>query len=845
MIFDVPNSTPIPHSLESLDWPALLGALIERCWSPYGLGAWGEQPFCHDMETAKTHLGEVAALQTLLVRLGAPILPNLAPPDEESWQPNAIDIRGDCQRLAKGGQLSVLRLAAMLRSLQFGQTVFQFVVRGANDLNLAPLLPWQQHWEQFGAEVTSTVATLEALMEPNGEVRDSASSLLGQLRHRLVSQQRAIQQQLASLMQQADIRTALQDTIVTQRDGRYVLPVRAGHQNVLPGLIHGGSSSGATVFVEPKVVFDLNNRLANTLNEIDLEITRLVSEACETIAPVAASLLTFLKCLGALERRFAAAQLARELDANVPTLVPEHREGLSLFQARHPLLILQAKQSPSGSINDIVANDLTLGQDDDRTLVVSGPNTGGKTVLLKTVGLLALMIQAGIPIPAKDTSQLPWFDTVWIDVGDQQSLTQNLSTFSGHLTALSPLLQSESTLENALILIDEIAAGTDPAEGVALARAVLSTLYAKGAMTLVTTHLGELKVEAHQHPGYVNASVLFDIETLSPTFRLIQGTPGTSHALSIARRLGIPETVVDLATQCMSAPVRESASLIEALEAKQRKLDDMMVETESYRREAKTVYEDLEYQRQQLVSEKRQTLQTYRANLKGQLYDMESKAKRIKKDFNRKVNPARTDSMLRRLKYLDRSSTEVFGSVEGQIESEEPMRFTSVDALTLGQLVYSKRLNVEVDVIKLNASQQTVGVQSGIMKATLPLDDLLPLHPRFIQQLKTSESKAKKKHKAKRSNESGTVQMASSKATVGLECKVLGMRVDEALTVVEEHLDRAALQGFEQIAIIHGHGTGALKKAIRDYLRQSPLVKKYGASESSQGGDGRTEVTLR
>jgi DNA mismatch repair protein MutS2 len=840
----------IPHTLDALDWPALLDALVTRCASPYGANAWHQQAFCLDITAAQTHLAQVAALQAMLVRLGAPILPKVLPPDSDAMTPHqvamAVDVTEDLQRLAKGGQVSANRLAAVLRTMAFGQGLFEYVIKGSHELRSEALTQathlWQTQWTDTGASVVEAVTTLAALVSPEGDVLDSASQTLAQLRHRLASQQKAVQQQLANLMQQPDVRLALQDALVTQRDGRYVLPVRAGHQNALPGLIHGGSSSGATVFIEPKTVFDLNNRIAGTINEIDAEIDRLVAVACQTLAPIAPGLMVFLKHLAQLDRRLGAAKLSRDLDATVPTLVAHHRNGLQLAQARHPLLMLQQLDRPGGRIQAIVANDVQLGLNDERTMIISGPNTGGKTVLLKTVGLLALMVQAGVPIPAKESSRVPWFDTVWIDVGDPQSLTQNLSTFSGHLMAIRPLMQPEADLNNTLVLIDEIAAGTDPAEGVALARAVLATLHGQGAMTLVTTHLGELKVEAHHHPGYTNASVLFDIDTLSPTFRLIQGTPGTSHALAIARRLGIPDSVVDLANQCLSAPVRESASLIEALEAKQRKLDDMLTETESFRREAKEIYEDLEYQRQQLVAEKRQTLQTYRASLKGQLHDMEAMAKRIKKDFNRKAHPARTDSILWRLKRLDRNSTEVFGSVEGQIEAEEPLRFNTVQALTIGQTVHSKRLNMAVEVIKLNANQQTVGVQSGVMKATLPLDDLLPLHPRTIAQHQAAQAKAQKQS-VKRPERSGT--FTASKGAVGLECKVLGMRVDDALVVVEEYLDRAALQGFERIAIIHGQGTGALKKAIRDWLRRSPLVANFGPSEAHLGGDGRTEVLLR
>ncbi len=796
------------NTLELLEWPELFKQLQSFCWSPYGLKEWDEVPFLETPKEVASHLAETEALKTLIIRYGEPITGDSVP-----------DITPQLRRLEKGGDLSLDELRKIIQTTREGSLFIHHYHRSwKKEANLDALLPLMGELN-LPDEITEH---LDAFIGPDGDLRDTASPELQRLRQSLRSQKQAIEQYLKGLFRHPETAKAVQNFTITEREGRYVLPIRVEFKSTVPGIVHDTSSSGATLFVEPQGAVELNNRLQTTRNELERETRRILSQLSGYLAEQLPDIQAFLEQLGRLDKRAAAARFSRKLNANPVDLV-DNELMMDLKQARHPLLFLAQPK-------EVVPNDVRLGQEGVRTLVITGPNTGGKTVLLKTLGLFGLMLQAGLHIPVDSGSRMSLFHPILADIGDQQSIEQNLSTFSAHLQNLRYFLDEHTDLSRGLVLIDEIAAGTDPAEGSALARAVLDTLYDKGALTVVTTHLGELKVEAHQHPGYLNASVEFNPETLSPTYRLLLGIPGTSNAITIAQKLGLRPDVIEKAKAALSAPVRESAALIEELEWKNRKLQEELKTAESYRLETKASWEKVELERQHLEQEKKSSLQLFKTSLKSRIHELEGELKALRKQlYQGEVTDIQSTSS--RLRRINRAADEAFAEKAGEIRTGPGL---TLEQLSIGQKVYSEQLDLTGEITAILKETQEVILQAGILKATVPVSDLKA----------SSRRQEKKRHKGLVYTPKAERVQAAGNHSPQQECDVRGMHASEALEVVQQFLDQALLAGLERVGIIHGLGTGVLKKEIRDFLHQSPYVKRYYPAEASAGGDGKTLVEI-
>ncbi len=804
-------------ALELLEWPPLFGHLQGQCLTPYGVQDWVGQPFLPDLALIRQHLAEVDALKALLLRYGEPVSDTAMP-----------DISGIVRRLAKGGYLTLEEVRQVMRALTGGGKIFGHFARNLKHESrleiLEPLVDEALFPEGIGQHLARYV-------DSHGELKDTASPRLGGLRAKIRHQRQAIQQKVQHYLSHPDFAGALQSQTATEREGRAVLAVKVEAKSKLPGVIHGASASGSTLYVEPQGLVSLNNDFQAAQAELQKEIDRLMQEISEYLQAQWEPLAEFIAALGRLDRRLAAARFSRLLDCRPIDIEPEARV-IDLKQARHPLLVLQTlRQSLARSV---VPNDIRLGYDDVRTLVITGPNTGGKTVLLKTVGLFACMLQAGLHLPVGEHSRMALFNPVLADIGDQQSIAQSLSTFSAHIERLKTFLADETDLSRGLVLIDEIAAGTDPAEGAALAKAILSELYAKGAITLVTTHLGELKVDAHSHPGFMNASVEFDAETLSPTYRLMLGVPGASNAITIAQRLGLKGKVIENAKLSLSAPVRESADLLQELETRNRQLEEELQRARSYRLEAQEEYEKLAYERQRLEEDKRQALKQFQNSLKSRIHDLENQVKHLRKEIQHETAD-NLERINRRLKDAGRQADTVFSEAR---ESIAPHQVLSLADIQPGDTVFSRQLEISGEVLQVIPASAEVVLQSGVLRVTVPVGDLeKPL-------ARKGKSKGPSRPAAPVIKAPSAPSVLDEPRDASLTCDVRGQRVEEAMQAVEKFLDDAVLSGFETVAVVHGLGTGALKREIRQYLAQSSYVRRYYPAEARMGGDGKTIIEL-
>lgn len=832
-------SQPALDTQAMLEWPALQARLLTLCQTPYGSDCWQHEPFLPDEDAVAAHLREVTWLRQCLERAGEP-------PDASITQADGRPVLG---RALPGATLSGRDLALMGQTLRSGLALVRYCRQAMATWGLSDAQGlchgfYERVQMAYAApEPLALLGLLSAAVDDSGQMLDSASPELARLRREARRQRERIHERMQAFFTDSQTAAALQDRVLTERDGRATLPVQAAFKSVIPGVVHGVSASGATLYIEPHAVVDMNNALRVLYEQMDAEIERVARELTTVIAEAREALEAFFQTLGALDRRLAAARLARLLDADEPVLRRQGVPGLSLRQARHPLLWLQAADRTG-----IVANDVDLGDESPsgtRTLIITGPNTGGKTVFLKLVGLFALMLHAGLHLPAARGSHMALFDPVLVEIGDQQSLAQNLSTFSAHVGHLARFLHgacaSSGGLNGALVLVDEIVAGTDPAEGAALACAVLDALHQAGAITVVTTHLGELKLEARQHPGYANASVAFDAERLCPTYRLITGAPGASHAMAIAERLGVPPAVIARARAYLSAPQRDAADLIESLERKNQEVDHALASAQSAREEAQQAFTQADALRRQIRDEKRQALQLFKVSVQQRLHTLEAELKALQRQCRQSedLSEATLSEAALRLKRTRTAAAALFAQAEDALAdaaAQEPL-----PVLAVGDTVMCAPWGLQGEILTVDPQEGAATLRVGQMTVRAALGDLSPV------ALPTARP-------SRRSRPDGAVTPerlqhapmpeGEYRPVVTQECHVRGLRVEEALSQVMAFLDSAMMANHAAVRIIHGHGSGALKQAIRAYLQASPYAARFYPGAPAEGGDGQTIVEL-
>jgi DNA mismatch repair protein MutS2 len=637
-----------------------------------------------------------------------------------------------------------------------------------------------------------------------------------------------LQSKLNNIVHNANNAQFLQETLVTQRHGRYVVPLKAEFKGRIPGIVHDQSSSGATLFIEPLSTVELNNAWRELQLEEENEIRRIMRELCDLVGHEAKYIVRTVETLAAMDLIFAKAKYADASDASAPELLgfreapyPHPGSTIMLKEARHPLLDPET----------VVPIDVEL-DEDTFTLVITGPNTGGKTVALKTTGLLVLMAQCGLHLPAAENSQLSVFREVFADIGDEQSIEQSLSTFSSHMTNIIDILEFAD--EQSLVILDELGAGTDPTEGSALARALLDDLIGRGVTTIVTTHHPELKIYGHEKKGVSNASVEFDLKTLAPTYRLMIGIPGRSNALAIAERLGLPAGIVANARGLVGQADLDADELLDEIHKKRdetRRAADASVKAfqkaEELRAELRGRLHDIENERQQVMAQAREEAE-------DELVALRSEIRRMRKRLAAAGQP---------LDVIKQVEQETVAMEEDLLPLPVPATAAvpgdeDAPPLRLGDLVWVKTLNAEGQITELTA--QDAEVMVGRLRLRARPDDL--------ERRSKSESKREKKQRPTRLGPRGAAAdraaVSTKPVSPGLELDMRGQKIEDAIPSLENYLDAAYMAGMPFVRIIHGKGTGALRQAVHDRLHGHPLVQKYERGNPREGGDGVTVVKL-
>lgn len=655
--------------------------------------------------------------------------------------------------------------------------------------------------------------------DTSGNMQDTASPELKRLRDSMRDQANNLKDKLNALLSSRSIATYLQEPVYTIRNDRYVVPVKAEHKSDVPGIVHDSSASGVTFYIEPRAIVELNNKLKETELKIDHEISRILSELTIHVAQNAERIRATIDLLAQLDLIFAKARYSLFLDAGEPEI--NTSKMIKLKMVRHPILVT--------TIKTVVSNTVELGEEYN-TMIITGANTGGKTVMLKTIGLCVLMAGAGLHIPAESDSSVYLFSSVFADIGEEQSLEHNLSTFSAKMTNIINIVNKAD--EESLVLLDELGAGTDPAEGTALAQAIMEELNSNGSNTVVTTHYGGLKTLAFSHKGFCNASVEFDFDTLTPTFRLLMGVPGQSNATTIAKNLGLSSKIVSRAEEIYTSSIDDFSIMLDDLQKVQREITKELDLARSERKE----YQELKVQYNELVdkmtSAKKDSLLAFRRNLNSELNKAKSEVIEILhqlKEEKTEKSAKRAHSNLSNLGYTTNKKID-----EYKDSFEERKKTTPVDRnkLEIGNKVFIPKLNQEGIILSLPDKNDRVTLQMGLVKSNLNIDELEELEcsgkPDFIPKFKSSTNKA-------------TTQ---KKEYPSMKCDLRGKTVDEGLHELEIFLDKAAMSNIPAIYVIHGHGTGVLRKAVRSYLKESPYVQNYRPGEQSEGGDGVSVVEL-
>lgn len=715
------------------------------------------------------------------------------------------DIRQAVKRAAVGGMLEAKELLDVADTLMAGRRLRKFLFDLA-DQHPIPILKSLAD-ELF--ELRDLEEEIRFAIDNNAEVTDHASPELKSVRNEIRQTQAKVRDKLDSILRSPEYQKMMQDAIVTVRNDRYCIPVKAEYRGAFGGIVHDQSSSGATLFVEPSAVVQLNNRLRELEVKERREIERILARLTARVGGEAEVLQRGLGALARIDFIVAKANLAHEMKAVNPEV--NDRGRIRLKKAVHPLL----------DRDKAVATDIRLG-DDFNLLVITGPNTGGKTVTLKTVGLLTLMAMAGLHIPADEGSEVSVFDEVFADIGDEQSIEQSLSTFSSHMKNITQILEKADF--RSLVLLDELGAGTDPAEGAALAQAILDFLRKRGARIVATTHYSELKAYAYSQPEAINASVEFDVETLRPTYRLLIGVPGRSNAFAISERLGLRKEIIEDAKSRMNREYAQVDDLIRRLEINRLQAEKERREAEAVRKEAEALRERFEEERERLWRERERMMERAEEEAREIVKKAEREAREVIRELRR----------IREREQANFKEHELIG-LQKKLEEAVPARREPhiQRKAKAAREVKEIRAGDEVQVLSLN--QKGTVLEAGPDEAYVQIGSM---------KIKIKRSDLEKLEEKKQQDTRGIVKRKSDEPT-RLELDLRGATVEEAVYEIDRYLDHAVMAGLSQVSIIHGKGTGALRAGVQEFLKTHPQVRSFRIGEHGEGHTGVTIVTLK
>lgn len=720
----------------------------------------------------------------------------------------AKEIRPYLERCLRGGALSPEELLHIRDTLKTARQLKQTILEGKTETpHLKVIVQGMEPPRALENEITRCITE-------EGQVADQASVELAEFRRSINRLQRRIRETLDGILRNPAYQKILQDPIVTQRSDRYVVPIKLEYRQSFPGIVHDQSASGATLYIEPMTVVNLGNELREVVIKEQREVQRILLQLSARVEGEAELIADVHEALARVDFILAKARLSEGMNAGAPAL--SDKQEIKLVQARHPLL--------TGSV---VPLSIELGYRFD-TVVITGPNTGGKTVALKTIGLLTAMTQCGLHIPAESDSRIGVFTQIFADIGDEQSVEQSLSTFSGHMKNIVEIVQRADG--RSLILLDEVGAGTDPTEGAALAMAIIAELHSRNARIVATTHYGALKSFAYNTPRVENASVEFDSETLKPTYRLLVGIPGKSNAFYIAGRLGLSDSVLDRAKTFVTEREMQVADLIENLEDTQREIE---VEKRRAREERQAIEQEslnLKEKSQQLEDDYQELMAKARDEATEIVREARRETERLIDELKQALKEERKDQQA--IERTRQGLRKISGKVGADDSPSRPSGGVNPDEIKLGQMVYMTKLRQKGQVLKLPNENGEILVQAGVIKLNVPLSEV-----RVVKEEKVKQPTR---------NVRGQGRIGMNKAeTMRSEIDLRGMMVEEATYALDKYLDDAILTGVGQVYVIHGKGTGALRTGIQEFLRSHHHVKSFRIGQHGEGDLGVTVVELK
>ena len=754
---------------------------------------------CPSTEEERYALSQTDAINSLLIKNGSPRFGSVR------------EVRRIAAHAQKGGILSMGELLEVAATLRNFSGLSQWY-----GLSEHEMLPTDDLFYALAPQPVLERQITDSILSPE-EMADTASVTLQDLRRKIRQTEDSIRTKLDNIIKNSTTSKFLQDAVVSLRNGRYVVPVRAEYRGEVGGVIHDVSSTGATIFVEPTAVVEANARIMQLRAQEQEEITRILSAFSAQVGSLEPQFSYSYEAMLQIDLLLAKARLAVEQNAFMPAVSDTVRFRLN--RARHPLI-------PK---DRVVPVDISLGEEYD-TLVITGPNTGGKTVSIKTAGLLNAMAQYGFLIPAHESSVVCHFREYLVDIGDEQSIEQSLSTFSSHMSRISGILQRAGS--GTLALIDELGAGTDPAEGAALAVSILEQLRRQGSLVMATTHYAELKVYALETPGVVNASCEFNVETLMPTYKLSVGVPGKSNAFLISAKLGIPQALIDAARDHMSSDDKRLDSVLAQLDDLKLQLKGAREEAEKARYEAEHALEKAEKERDALVEQGRQELENARCQAHDLMQQVQNEAYALTDELRRIQKDEKASAAQRavRAREIARKDTE---TLLRRTDSKPAVReYVPLKEVQVGQEVVIAELNQPATVMARPDRDGMVEVRAGIMKTKVPLAGL------------RAPDKMEKRPRQEPRRANTRVQLDKGRKT-SMELNLLGYTVEEALGEVDKFLDSGMLRGQQTLYIIHGNGTGALRSAIQKHLRTHKAVKSFRLGRYGEGESGVTVVELK
>ncbi len=787
-------------SLYKLEYDKIITLLEERASSFRGKQLCRRLKPLSELARIETMQEQTAAAFTRIVGKGRISLSDAAPVEES------------LKRLEVGAALGITEL---LRICKLLQTTGRVKAYGRRDTQEQTADCLDAYFEQL-EPLTPLSNEIERCIVSEDEISDDASSTLRHIRRSMGVINDKIHSTLNGLVN-GSLRTYLQDPIITMRGDRYCIPIKSEYRAQVSGMIHDQSSTGSTLFIEPMAVVKLNNDLkelyAKEQEEIQVILARLSGDAAEYIEEIR----TNYRTLTDLDFIFARGQLALEMNASRPLFNDEGR--IRIRNGRHPLL----------DPHKVVPISVSLGEDFS-LLIITGPNTGGKTVSLKTVGLFTLMGQAGLHVPASDHSELAVFTQVYADIGDEQSIEQSLSTFSSHMTNIVSFLQKVDA--HSLVLFDELGAGTDPTEGAALATSILDYLHARDIRTMATTHYSELKVYALTTPGVENACCEFDVESLRPTYRLLIGIPGKSNAFAISGKLGLPDYIIEDAKARLSESDLSFEDLLNDLENKKRIIEKEREEIAAYKREVESLKAQTRQKQERMDAQRERILKEANEKAANILREAKEMADETMKNFRKfgkeGISAAEMEKERERLRKKLQET-----SAANALKAQKPRKAHKPSDFKLGESVKVLSMNLTGTIASLPDSRGNVTVQMGILRSQVNISDLEIIEEQNSYAPKRTNGTSK-----------GRLKMGKS-LSVSPEINLLGKTVDEAVAELDKYLDDAVLSHLDSVRVVHGKGTGALRKGIHEYLRRQRHVKSYHLAEYGEGDAGVTIVEFK